>query len=232
MTAQPSFPTLGRLARESDSYRALRDELHQAEIALRDQRERVAELRRQLPADTPAEDYALEEGPADLAADGPARKIRISELFDRPDRSVVLYHYMYGGKQEAPCPMCSLMVDGLAGIAPHIDQVVNFALVAQAEVGDLRRVARDRGWTGLRLLSSAGTPFKADFGFQDEDGAQYPGVSVFVRNGDGVLRHAYSGTAIFGAEGMRGLDLLMPLWHLLDLTPEGRGEFWPKLAYA
>ena len=231
MAAQPNFPTLGRLARESDTYRALRDELTQAEIALRDQRERVAELRRQLPADTPVEDYALEEGPADLAAKGPAKKIHISELFDRPDKSVVLYHYMYGGKQESPCPMCSLMVDGLAGISGHIDQVVNFALVAQAEVGDLRQVARDRGWDGLRLLSSAGSPFKTDFGFQDDDGAQYPGVSVFVRDGDGALRHAYSGTAIFGSGGMRGLDLLMPFWHLLDLTPEGRGEFWPKLAY-
>ena len=231
MGSQNGLPSLGRLARESDTYRALRDELNQAEIALRDQRERVAELRRKLPMDTEVEDYALEEGPADLKVNGPNRKVRISEMFDHADKSVVLYHFMYGRKQEAPCPMCSLMVDGLAGISRHIGQVLNFALVAEAEVGALREVARGRGWDGLRLLSSAGSSFKTDFGFQDEAGAQYPGVTVFARDGGGQLRHAYSGTAVFGADGFRGLDLLMPFWHLLDLTPEGRGEFWPKFTY-
>ena len=36
----------GRLASESEAYKRIRDELHEAEIALREQRERVAELRR------------------------------------------------------------------------------------------------------------------------------------------------------------------------------------------
>jgi|TARA_B100000809_G_C15028854_1_gene491181 predicted dithiol-disulfide oxidoreductase (DUF899 family) len=38
----------GELANESAAYRAARAELLQAEIALRDQREKVAELRRRL----------------------------------------------------------------------------------------------------------------------------------------------------------------------------------------
>jgi predicted dithiol-disulfide oxidoreductase (DUF899 family) len=30
----------------------------------------------------------------------------------------------------------------------------------------------------------------------------------------------------------RHVDMLWPLWNLLDLTPEGRGKDWyPKLAY-
>ena len=33
------------------------------------------------------------------------------------------------------------------------------------------------------------------------------------------------------AEHFRGIDLLSPLWLLLDLTPEGRGEWYPGLKY-
>jgi predicted dithiol-disulfide oxidoreductase (DUF899 family) len=44
--------------------------------------ERVAEMRRQLPQGPENQDYAFEEGPADLnAADTPVRTIRMSQLF-------------------------------------------------------------------------------------------------------------------------------------------------------
>jgi len=29
----------------------------------------------------------------------------------------------------------------------------------------------------------------------------------------------------------RGLDLLNPVWHLLDLTPGGRGDWYAALSY-
>jgi predicted dithiol-disulfide oxidoreductase (DUF899 family) len=29
----------------------------------------------------------------------------------------------------------------------------------------------------------------------------------------------------------RGLDLLNPIWNVLDLTPQGRGDFYAGLAY-
>ncbi len=29
----------------------------------------------------------------------------------------------------------------------------------------------------------------------------------------------------------RGIDLLAPVWHLLDLTPRGRGDWYPSLDY-
>ena len=50
---------------ESAVYRARRQELLQAEIALKDQMERVAALRRGLPLDTAVEDYTFREGPRD-----------------------------------------------------------------------------------------------------------------------------------------------------------------------
>jgi predicted dithiol-disulfide oxidoreductase (DUF899 family) len=69
---------------ESKEYRALRDQLLEAEIALKDQRERVAALRRQLPMGALVEtDYVFREGPADVRDDSPAnfRDVRLSELF-------------------------------------------------------------------------------------------------------------------------------------------------------
>jgi len=51
--------THGRIATESDNYRKSRDELLEAEIALRGHIERVAALRRQLPLDTAVEDYVF-----------------------------------------------------------------------------------------------------------------------------------------------------------------------------
>ena len=31
--------------------------------------------------------------------------------------------------------------------------------------------------------------------------------------------------------GFRGMDLLSPLWNFLDLTPEGRGDWMPRVRY-
>jgi len=56
----------GPLSSESGNYRKARAELLEAEIALRDQCERVAALRRKLPIETKVEDYVFEEGPAEL----------------------------------------------------------------------------------------------------------------------------------------------------------------------
>jgi len=102
----------GELANESDTYRAARAELLQAEIALRDQREKVAELRRQLPIDTEVEDYLFHEGLRDLSQDAPISEVRLSGLFDKPDQPLVVYQFMYGVARRIPVPpaRCGRMV--------------------------------------------------------------------------------------------------------------------------
>lgn len=55
-----------RLKNESDAYLAKREELRLAEIESMKLRERVADLRRQLPQGAVVQDYAFTEGPADL----------------------------------------------------------------------------------------------------------------------------------------------------------------------
>ena len=66
---------------------------------------------------------------------------------------------------------------------------------------------------------------------QSADGAQEPGVSVFARAADGSLAHVYTGGAVLKEGQWRGMDLLSPVWHFLDLTPEGRGDWMPRLSY-
>jgi predicted dithiol-disulfide oxidoreductase (DUF899 family) len=222
----------GRFATESPEYRKLRNELVEAEIALKDHRERVAALRRQLPLDTVMQDYEFHEGPADLNQNTPVQPIRLSQLFDKPDQPLVVYQYMFGGAQKRPCPSCTMWVDGFNGVANHLRQTMNFAIIAQASVADLRDWAKQRGWHALRLVSSEGTDFKTFLGYQDAEGRQNPGVSVFKKLPDGTVRHFYSCSAKMSDEvKLRGIDLLSPVWNLLDLTPDGRGNWDPKLNY-
>src|SRR5919205_1687660 len=91
------------LPNESAEYLAKREELRRAEIELMRQRERVAELRRGLPKGATIQDYEFLEGPASLDnGDAPVTRVRLSELFTAPDRSLVIYHFMFGKKQSSP----------------------------------------------------------------------------------------------------------------------------------
>jgi predicted dithiol-disulfide oxidoreductase (DUF899 family) len=221
----------GPLEKESEAYRRARAELLEAEIALRDQCERVAALRRKLPAETEVEDYIFEEGPAELEKDGPFTKVRLSGLFADVNKPLVVYQYMYGAAQKRPCPMCTLWVDGFNGVAHHLRQRVNFAVIAQVGIGELREWGRQRCWRQLRLVSSAGSNFKTDLHYQDADGKQDAGISVFVRSPDGSVKHFYSGAATVKEKVNRGIDLLSPVWNIFDLTPGGRGDWNAKLHY-
>ena len=221
----------GKLSNESESYQKARAELLAAEMALRDQRERVAQLRRALPADTGINDYVFHEGPSDLQQDSPISEVTLSELFADPGKPLLLYQYMFGGAQKESCPMCAMWTDGFNAIAYHLKQRVNFAVVAQGEITDFRAWARRRHWNNLRLISSAGSSFKTDLSFQTDEEEQLPGVSVFLKADDGSLRHFYSAPAIMEENEYRGLDLLTPVWNFLDLTPEGRGDWLPGVQY-
>ncbi len=196
------------LTNESREYLAKRDELRLAEIELMLQRERVAELRRHLPQGAAIQDYQFEEGPRDLnAGDAPALTVRLSELFTQPNRSA-------------------------NGVAHHLAQNLDFAVVAAADLPALRAHARARGWDKLRLLSSGNCTFKYDLGSENAEGQQDSAISVFTRDGDGTLHHFYTAHPWMAADVKeRGIDLLAPIWHFLDLTPQGRGNWYSSLEY-
>jgi predicted dithiol-disulfide oxidoreductase (DUF899 family) len=219
--------------KESPEYDAKREELRLAEIELMRHREKVADLRRHLPAGSPVDDYVFSEGPRRLDdGDAPVASVRLSDLFSAPDRSLVIYHLMLGKEQTSPCPMCTMWIDGFDGIARHITQNVDFVVAAAADLPTLRAHARSRGWGHLRLLSCADNSFKYDLGSEDEAGNQDSAVSVFTLDADGSPRHFYTGHPRMSDDiDQRGIDLLVPVWHFLDLTPQGRGDWYAGLDY-
>jgi predicted dithiol-disulfide oxidoreductase (DUF899 family) len=230
----PEAPAALRLEMpgESAEYRRRRDELLAAEIALKDQRERVAALRRSLPLGGVAKDYRFLEGPADLADDSPScHETRLSELFAPGKDELIVIHYMFAPDRQQPCPMCTMWADGYNAVAQHLGDKVNFALVAKADLAKLRAWARGRGWNRVRLLSSHDNSFNRDYHMEDESGAQRPGVSVFVRQPGGEIRHSYTTEASLGPGHHRGIDLFSPVWNLYDLLPSGRGSWMPRFAY-
>jgi predicted dithiol-disulfide oxidoreductase (DUF899 family) len=221
------------LKNESEAYIAKREELRMAEIGLMQHRERVAALRRALPQGAALQDYEFLEGPTDLnAGDEPIQTVKLSKLFTTASRPLVIYHLMYGKKQVKPCPMCTMWIDGANGVAHHLAQNIDFAVVAAADAKALRDHARARGWNNLRLFSAGSSTFKYDLGSEDADGEQDSSVSVFTKDADGTVRHFYSAHPRMAPEIQeRGIDLLAPVWNFLDLTPQGRGNWYASLAY-
>ncbi len=217
---------------ETDDYVAAREELRLAELDLCDHREHVAALRRALPPGPRVEDYELLEGEPTLDGPDDGHPVRLSELMAGPGRPLVVYHLMYGKQQSAPCPMCTMWVDGFNGIARHVAQNADLVVVAAAGLDELRAHGRRRGWHDVRLLSSAQSPFKLDLGSEDQEGNQFSMVSVLTRDADGALRLRYAATPSLSEErDQRGIDLLCATWHLLDLTPSGRGDWYASLDY-
>jgi predicted dithiol-disulfide oxidoreductase (DUF899 family) len=222
------------LPNESAEYLSKREELRLAEIDLMIQREKVATLRRQLPPGAVLKDYELVEGPPSLdEGDEPAHRVRLSELFTAPDRALVIYQFMYGKKQTSPCPMCTAWIDCFNGVAHHLAQNINLAIVAAADLPTLRAHARNRGWDKLRLLSAGESTFKYDLGSEDREGNQDSTISVFALDKTkGTVRHFYSVHPRLAHNiETRGIDEYNPIWNVLDLTPQGRGKFDASLDY-
>ena len=206
----------------STDYDTARTALRQAELDLMQQRELVAEMRRQLPAGPITEDYEFSE-----FFDGAEHPVKLSDLFTDRRQPLIIYHFMFGNQQTTPCPMCSMWTDGWNAVTDHISARVNFVVAASSSAQEWTEVATSRGWTNLRLVSAAPSSFKLDIGGEDEEGNQWPFLSVWELI-DGRPRMTYSGGAHIDGEHWRGVDLLSPVWHFLDLTRGGRGDWMPS----
>jgi predicted dithiol-disulfide oxidoreductase (DUF899 family) len=126
--------------------------------------------------------------------------------------------------------MCTAWLDAFNGVAHHLGRSIDLAVVAAAEPAALRAHARTRGWHRLRLLSAGGSTFKYDLGSEDLKGNQDSCLSVFTRADDGTLRHFYSVHPRLAPDiAERGIDECNPIWNILDLTPQGRGDFYASL---
>ena len=213
-----------RFPNESADYRQARDELLAEEIELRRHIERVAAQRRALPpGGAVPKNYAL------IGENGP---VSFNELFG-DKQTLAVYSYMYGPQREQPCPMCTSLMAAWDGEAPDVGQRITLVMVARSPIERLLAVKKQRGWQHLKLYSDMDGDFTRDYVSADD--ADVPAFNVFTRR-DGSIRHFWSGEMGGGTadpgEDARGAPDLMPLWTILDNTPEGRGGDWyPKLEY-
>ena len=213
-----------RFPNESGHYREARDALLAAEIELRRHIERVAAQRRALPpGGTVPKNYAF------IGENGPTN---FSQLFG-DKQTLAVYSYMYGPQREQPCPMCTSLMAAWDGEAPDVEHRIALVMVARSPIERLLAVKRQRGWRNLRLYADVDGDFTRDY-VSAED-ADMPAFSVFTRR-DGSIRHFWSGemggSTADPDQDPRGAPDLMPLWTILDSTPDGRGKDWyPKLEY-
>ena len=210
------------LPAESETYRAQRAALTEAELALRDQRERVAELRRALPSDCIVAHETFVEW-----RDGALHDVMLSALFDDPSLPLVALHFMYGDS-ESVCLMCAMWADGYNALMRHLKARCNFVVLIAGDPERFAHVVEARGWDQLRVVSAGSSSVKRDIGVEDADGRQSPGVLVYSKSATGKLVHHYSASAIVDVDEYRGMDLLCPVWHFFDLLPAGRGDWMPE----
>lgn len=230
---------------ESAEYRRARNALLDAEMELRRQLERVAAQRRALPpGGAVPQDYAFERIGANLAPE----KVKLSELFGSHP-SVLLYSFMYGPERAKPCPGCTHLLDGMDGAARHVPQRMPMYIVAKSPIARLVAWAHERGWDHLTLLSTAGNSYDADYfgdtsrvseamrrerGYEPGKNWDEPMFNVFHKDGD-TIRHSWGSELVYAPEEPgqhhRAGDLVDPVWGLLDMAPEGRGDFNAKLSY-
>jgi predicted dithiol-disulfide oxidoreductase (DUF899 family) len=216
-----------RFPNETPEYRQARNALLAEEIELRRHIERVAEQRRALPpGGKVAKDYRFqsEHGPVSFA-----------DLFG-DKQTLVVYSYMFGPQRERPCPMCTSLLSAWDGEARDVEQRVALAVVARSPIERLVAFKKERGWHGLKLYSDTSGEFSRDYHALSPDGGDDAAFNVFARR-DGTIHHFWSGEMGFESadpgQDPRGAPDLMPIWTILDSTPEGRGTDWyPKLDYA
>jgi predicted dithiol-disulfide oxidoreductase (DUF899 family) len=215
-----------RFPNESEEYRRARNALLAEEIELRRQIERVADRRRALPPGGRVKtnyQFVGEGGP-----------VSFEDLFDDKD-TLVVYSYMFGPERQKPCPMCTCLLSALDGETLDIEQRVGFAVVARSPIERLLDFKRERGWRHLPLYSDPTGDYSRDYRALGPEGSDDAAINVFTRR-DGTVRHFWSeeiGPDMADpGQDPRGAPDLMPLWTIIDITPEGRAPHWyPKLSY-
>ena len=145
------------------------------------------------------------------------KKVRLSSLFGEKDE-LILVHNMGRG-----CPYCTMWADGFNGVLPHLEDRAGFAVVSPDPPSVQQKFATGRGWK-FKMLSSKGTPFSVDMGYEKKNGMKVPGVSVFKRDKRGEIFRVSKD--IFGP----GDDYNI-VWHFFDLLPGGSKGWEPQFTY-
>jgi predicted dithiol-disulfide oxidoreductase (DUF899 family) len=218
-----------------EEWQAERDALLAEEKELTRRGDELASKRRELPWVPVNKDYRFE-------TEGGTKTL--AELFDGRSQLLV-YHFMFGPDWDAGCPVCTSITDTLNAQVPHLKaRDTTLLLNSRAPVEKLVAYRKRMGWD-IGWVSSGGSDFNRDLGFQatreelapflagpipltveqnapmcGTDVAGYvsegPGMSVYALS-DGTVYRTYVTTA-------RGLEFAMAYYGLLDRTAKGRHE--------
>jgi predicted dithiol-disulfide oxidoreductase (DUF899 family) len=214
-----------------DEWLAAREELLAREKAHTRARDELNRQRLELPWVRIEKKYVF---------DSPGGKITLTELFQGRSQLYIKHFMMAPGAQQQ-CVGCSLEVDHIEGILPHLENHdVSYAVVARAPIEEIEVVRKRMGWKFL-WVSSFDSDFNYDFNvsFKPEEvvagQARYnfrpapewtvnvqdlSGRSVFYKNEAGEIFHTYSA---FG----RGGENVLGIYGILDTMPKGRNETGP-----
>lgn len=185
-----------------------RRRIEELQQELTDRRKMLRELRRTAAPEPVAREYRF-AGPGGATAS-------LGDLFGQR-RELIVLHNM--GKS---CNYCTLWADGFNGILAHLENRASVVLISPDPPDVQQEFAASRGWR-FRMWS-ADPSFLTDMKMADEKRAAWPGLSAFVRREDGVI--ARTGYDYFGPG-----DDYCPIWHVMDLFPEGAGGWEPKTSY-
>ena len=155
----------------------------------------------------PVEDYVFR------GAGGAA--VKLSELFGTNDTLFVVHN------MGMLCSSCTLWADGFNGVFEHLRSRAAFVVSSPDTPDKQQAFAASRGWR-FTMVSTVGTSFPQDMGYW-RDGRALPGVSVFRRAGDKIMR--VSDTAFSPG------DDFCTVWHFFGLIPEGVAGWLPKYSY-
>jgi predicted dithiol-disulfide oxidoreductase (DUF899 family) len=204
----------------------------------------IARLRRDLPWVRVEKDYRFDtdEGERSLA-----------ELFDGRSQLLV-YHFMFGPRYEAGCPINSSIADSIDGVVPHLNaRDATMILVSQAPIEKLQAYRRRMGWS-IPWVSASPGEFNVDLGFSQteersreavarislpnrdidafppivESNARASGTDVvgYLTESPGFSTFVKEGDDVYHAYSTtwRGLEFVMTYYPILDHAPKGRDE--------
>ena len=185
----------------------LQTEIFAVEEELMRLREKISKLKQKLPRQE-VKDYSFKTWSG--------KPVKLSQLFGQK-KDLILIHNM--GRI---CAYCTMWADGFNGYRQHLEDRAALVVNSPDAPPVQKKFATGRGWK-FKMVSSQGTSFIKEMGFEGEKGDPWPGVSTFHKKNGKIYRVSY---ASFG-EG----DNFCAVWHLLDLLAEGRNGWVAKFKY-
>ena len=187
----------------AEEWQRARDELLVAEKEATRALDALAARRRRLPMVRFDSGYVF---------DTPTGARTLLDLFEGREQLVV-YQFMDNGP-DSYCPGCTAFTNSIPAVGPDrlARRGVSWVTVSDMPLAQIEAYKAQMGWT-VPFVSSRGSSFAEDCGAG-------PGflLSVFLRDGEEVYR-TYHTTS-------RGVDRMLWVHNILDLTPYGRQEAW------